>query len=85
MPPGNLIAQMRISNRAAEEPNRQGWRIMPAFYDARATKPLCGFDPSPKRDAIGSLGSNLSLAARPRVGHIGLNGAVAEWLKAAVC
>jgi hypothetical protein len=28
---------------------------------------------------------NLSLAARPRLGHIGLNGAVAEWLKAAVC
>jgi hypothetical protein len=25
------------------------------------------------------------LAARPRLGHIGLNGAVAEWLKAAVC
>ncbi|MBR1124953.1 hypothetical protein JQ628_25755 [Bradyrhizobium lablabi] len=28
---------------------------------------------------------NLSLAARPHVGHIGLNGDVAEWLKAAVC
>ena len=28
---------------------------------------------------------NLPLAAGPRVGHIGLNGAVAEWLKAAVC
>ena len=28
---------------------------------------------------------NLPLAARPRVGHIGLDGAVAEWLKAAVC
>ena len=28
---------------------------------------------------------NLPLAARPRVGHIGLNGAVAEWLKAPVC
>jgi hypothetical protein len=28
---------------------------------------------------------NLPLAARPGVGHIGLNGAVAEWLKAAVC
>ena len=28
---------------------------------------------------------NLSLAARPRVGHIRLNGAVAERLKAAVC
>src|ERR1700732_222222 len=28
---------------------------------------------------------NLPLAARPRVGHIDRNGAVAEWLKAAVC
>jgi hypothetical protein len=28
---------------------------------------------------------NWSLAARPGVGHIRLNGAVAEWLKAAVC
>jgi hypothetical protein len=28
---------------------------------------------------------NLPLAARPCVGHIGLTGDVAEWLKAAVC
>jgi hypothetical protein len=28
---------------------------------------------------------NLPLAARPGVGHIGLTGDVAEWLKAAVC
>jgi hypothetical protein len=28
---------------------------------------------------------NLALAARLRVGHIGLAGDVAEWLKAAVC
>ena len=33
--------------------------------------------------SINSL--NLSLAARLCVGHIGLNGDVAEWLKAAVC
>ena len=32
-----------------------------------------------------SAASNLPLAARLRVGHIRLNGAVAEWLKAAVC
>ncbi len=31
------------------------------------------------------VASNLPLAARPRVGHIGLAGDVAEWLKAAVC
>jgi hypothetical protein len=34
----------------------------------------------------GSRGAvNLLLAGRPRVGHIGLSGDVAEWLKAAVC
>ena len=32
-----------------------------------------------------SAALNLPLAAHPCVGHIGLNGAVAEWLKAAVC
>jgi hypothetical protein len=32
-----------------------------------------------------SAPANLPLAAGPCVGHIGLNGAVAEWLKAAVC
>jgi len=32
-----------------------------------------------------SAAVHLPLAAGPRVGHIGLNGAVAEWLKAAVC
>jgi hypothetical protein len=40
------------------------------------------------RDAFRALSLNhlnLSLAARPCVGHIGLNGDVAEWLKAAVC
>ena len=35
--------------------------------------------------AANSAAANLPLAASPRVGHIGLNGAVAEWLKAAVC
>jgi hypothetical protein len=35
--------------------------------------------------AQNSAAGKLPLAARPRVGHIGLNGAVAEWLKAAVC
>ncbi len=32
-----------------------------------------------------STALNLPLAAYPCVGHIGPNGAVAEWLKAAVC
>jgi hypothetical protein len=35
--------------------------------------------------ARNSAAGNLPLAAGPCVGHIGLNGAVAEWLKAAVC
>jgi hypothetical protein len=34
---------------------------------------------------LNSADWNLPLAARPCVGHIGLTGAVAEWLKAAVC
>jgi hypothetical protein len=41
-----------------------------------------------RQDAFRALSLNhlnLSLAARPCVGHIGLNGDVAEWLKAAVC
>ena len=33
----------------------------------------------------GAHNSNLPLAARRRLGHIGRYGAVAEWLKAAVC
>ena len=43
---------------------------------------------SASQDAFRALSLNhlnLSLAARPCVGHIGLNGDVAEWLKAAVC
>jgi hypothetical protein len=39
--------------------------------------------PGPNRREFGAF--KLQLAARPRVGHIGHNGAVAEWLKAAVC
>jgi hypothetical protein len=56
--------------------------------------PGCGCERSPER-LIGSprvrkwlsnsAALNLPLAARPRVGHIGLTGDVAEWLKAAVC
>ena len=39
----------------------------------------------PARDRAEFGAFKLQLAARPRVGHIGHNGAVAEWLKAAVC
>ena len=41
--------------------------------------------PSRPPDFVSSHYLNLSLAARRCVGHIGLNGDVAEWLKAAVC
>jgi hypothetical protein len=47
---------------------------------ARVPETLYGSDM-----ARNSAAGNLPLAARPRVGHIRLNGAVAEWLKAAVC
>jgi len=39
----------------------------------------------PHLKARGEVHANLPLAARPWVGHIGPVGAVAEWLKAAVC
>jgi hypothetical protein len=42
-------------------------------------------DIMPARDRAEFGAFKLQLAARPRVGHIGHNGAVAEWLKAAVC
>ena len=38
-----------------------------------------------RRTGGNQTSGNLSLAARPGVGHIRPNGAVAEWLKAAVC
>ena|SRR5205085_12170094 len=41
-----------------------------------------GSDFQPRFDQVRA---NLPLAARPCVGHIGPDGAVAEWLKAAVC
>jgi hypothetical protein len=48
--------------------------------DSLSAKVLAGtITKSPRHDC------NLPLAARPRVGHIGRAGDVAEWLKAAVC
>ena len=51
----------------------------------------CRTKPAPRRRRCSqplrkvSKAGNLTLAARRRVGHIGLTGDVAEWLKAAVC
>jgi hypothetical protein len=36
-------------------------------------------------DRVSRKSANLRLAAQPGVGHIRADGAVAEWLKAAVC
>ena len=51
--------------------------------------PVAGFRGMASAQAVQIAGNsadwNLPLAARARVGHIGLTGAVAEWLKAAVC
>jgi len=44
-----------------------------------------GGGPSGRQGTGNSATTNLPLAARARVGHIGLTGDVAEWLKAAVC
>ena|ERR1700736_4425535 len=75
-------------------------RLIPARI-RRTPQPVHGEGARPERrhcdgeppvDALESLiglsvpqAQNLPLAARPRVGHIGLVGDVAEWLKAAVC
>jgi hypothetical protein len=51
--------------------------------------PVAGFPGMVSAHAVQIAGNsadwNLPLAACARVGHIGLTGAVAEWLKAAVC
>jgi hypothetical protein len=44
-----------------------------------------GSEPAVIKGLWNSAALNLPLAARPHVGHIGLTGDVAEWLKAAVC
>src|SRR5664279_2861764 len=76
-----------------------GRRRICAAFVARASQ-FDGADiPASRRDSLNgpvgsgldiimaydSRGRHLPLAARARVGHIGLSGAVAEWLKAAVC
>ena len=71
-----------------------GWRPRQPRNKSVTQSPDFGCERSPER-LIGrprvrkwlsnSAALNLPLAARPRVGHIGLTGDVAEWLKAAVC
>ena len=67
----------RQSNDAASRFQSQGFvreRRLPDAESSGVTKPLAN-----------SAAANWPLAARLGVGHIGPNGAVAEWLKAAVC
>jgi len=56
----------------------------PDFGCERSPERLIG-SPRVTKWPSNSAALNLPLAARPRVGHIGLTGDVAEWLKAAVC
>jgi hypothetical protein len=62
----------------------RGLDVPVSFSRIPLEKPRAEFQESSKWLAIAAA-PNLPLAARPRVGHIGLDGAVAEWLKAAVC
>ena len=69
-----------MPNLEAAEPVSRAIRLQHGCQTSLASAPyqappLNGARPNP----------NLPLAARPRVGHIRPNGAVAEWLKAAVC
>jgi hypothetical protein len=78
----------------APDSKRSLFKLAPAaaaFDGAHAAawqKPLFSGLGTRARDCAGACefgGPKLPLAAHPCVGHIGLNGAVAEWLKAAVC
>jgi hypothetical protein len=51
----------------------------------RISSPKTSYDKTSYNMARNPAARNLPLAARPGVGHIGRDGAVAEWLKAAVC
>ena|SRR5438094_484648 len=85
---GNVESRSRQARRASierrleiREIGRKGLQNGSAYLQDRF-KPRArngGATKWPQRDL------NLPLAASPRVGHIGRNGAVAEWLKAAVC
>ena len=68
--------------RDASAASTSGFLFKDSLEKPRAEFP--GHHESSKWLAI-TAAPNLPLAARPRVGHIGLDGAVAEWLKAAVC
>ena len=59
---------------------QQAWKVASYAPDL----PGRGHRRPPRRQIVPRK-LNLPLAARRRVGHIGPNGAVAEWLKAAVC
>jgi hypothetical protein len=71
----------RLATAAAAEQIRDP---SPDFGCERSPKRLIG-SPGVTKWLSSSAALNLPLAARPRVGHIGLTGDVAEWLKAAVC
>jgi hypothetical protein len=61
----------------------QGWRVGDRGSLGGVSRRRAFCDPVQNRFV--RRASNLPLAARRRLGHIGLHGDVAEWLKAAVC
>jgi hypothetical protein len=66
------------------QPRNKSVTQSPDFGCERSPERLIG-SPRVRKWLSNSAALNLPLAARPRVGHIGLTGDVAEWLKAAVC
>src|ERR1700730_9508041 len=66
------------------QPRNKSVTQSPDFGCERSPERLIG-SPRVTKWLLNSAALNLPLAARPRVGHIGLTGDVAEWLKAAVC
>jgi hypothetical protein len=79
----SLFSSLGTLKNAANDPPR-----MPSARAATETARYMravGRRPRAIKWLANSAAINLPLAAHPCVGHIGLNGAVAEWLKAAVC
>jgi hypothetical protein len=84
----SIWERARAHAAAAREEIQERLRRLALSLFGHAPKQGVPRAPIASQDAFRCLSLNhlnLSLAARPCVGHIGLNGDVAEWLKAAVC
>jgi hypothetical protein len=80
---GHVICPRGVQGRRASAMAGQGWRVgdRGSLGGVSGRRAFC----DPVQNRFVRRASNLPLAARRRLGHIGLHGDVAEWLKAAVC